>query len=54
MRALTVEPGRVGTVEVTEVAEPDSSAGALLVQGLALGVCGTDKEIARSPPAATT
>jgi threonine dehydrogenase-like Zn-dependent dehydrogenase len=45
MRALTIEPGRVGSLQVGEVPEP--AAGALLVDGLALGVCGTDKEIAR-------
>jgi glucose 1-dehydrogenase len=47
MRALTVEPGRAGSLQVGDVPEPDPDAGALLVEGLALGVCGTDKEIAR-------
>lgn len=46
MRALTVEPGRAGSLAVTEVAEPVPGVGELLVQALALGVCGTDKEIA--------
>jgi threonine dehydrogenase-like Zn-dependent dehydrogenase len=57
MRALTVEPGRAGSLEVREVPEPGPEAGALLVEGLALGVCGTDKEIAEgeygsAPPGA--
>ncbi|MFC4857815.1 glucose 1-dehydrogenase [Actinophytocola glycyrrhizae] len=47
MRALTVETGRNGSVRTTEVPEPDVETGDLLVEGLALGVCGTDKEIAR-------
>ncbi len=46
MRALTVKPGSAGTVSVDDVAEPEPGPGELLVQGLALGVCGTDKEIA--------
>jgi glucose 1-dehydrogenase len=55
MRALTVEPGRSDSLQVSEVPEPDPTSGALLVEGVALGVCGTDKEIVRgeygwSPP----
>jgi threonine dehydrogenase-like Zn-dependent dehydrogenase len=46
MLALTVEPGRAGSLTVGEVPEPEADAGALLVAGLALGVCGTDREIA--------
>ncbi|MFI6919059.1 glucose 1-dehydrogenase [Nonomuraea spiralis] len=46
MRALTFEPGRPGTLEVEEVPEPEPGPGQLLVQGLALGVCGTDRELA--------
>src|SRR3712207_786466 len=46
MQALTVRPGQPGGLAVREVPEPDVSAGDLLVQGLALGVCGTDREIA--------
>jgi glucose 1-dehydrogenase len=47
MRALTVEPGRAGSLTVDEVPDPAPDAGALRVTGLALGVCGTDKEIVR-------
>lgn len=45
MRALTVEPGRAGTVAVLDVPGPDPHAGELLVDGIAVGVCGTDREI---------
>jgi len=45
MRAITVIPGQAGSLTVTEVPEPPEDAGSLLVQGLALGVCGTDREI---------
>lgn len=46
MRALTVEPLQPGSVDLTEVAEPEPCDGELLVDGLAVGVCGTDREIA--------
>ncbi len=47
MRALTVAPGRVGSLAVTDVPDPVPEQGELLVEGLAVGVCGTDKEIVR-------
>jgi threonine dehydrogenase-like Zn-dependent dehydrogenase len=47
MQALTVVPGQRGTLEVASVPDPRPEPGELLVQGVALGVCGTDKEIAR-------
>jgi len=46
MRALTVVPGRAGTAEVVDLPEPHASRNELLVDGLALGICGTDREIA--------
>ncbi|WP_159942110.1 MULTISPECIES: glucose 1-dehydrogenase [unclassified Nocardiopsis] len=46
MRALTVVPSKVGSVRVDEVDEPVPGPGELLVDGVALGVCGTDREIA--------
>jgi glucose 1-dehydrogenase len=46
MRALTVTPGRAGSARVTEEPEPEPGPGELLVEGLAVGVCGTDREIA--------
>jgi threonine dehydrogenase-like Zn-dependent dehydrogenase len=45
MRALTVVPGQPGSLAVAEVDDPDRAPGELLVDGLAVGVCGTDKEI---------
>ena len=45
MRALTVEPGRPHSASLEDVAEPPLSDGRVLVQTLALGVCGTDREI---------
>ncbi len=45
MRALTVIPGQAGSARIDDVPEPDPSLGPLLVQGLAVGVCGTDHEI---------
>src|ERR1700732_2833370 len=45
MRALTVAPGVANSARVEEVAEPPRSDGAVLVRTLALGVCGTDREI---------
>jgi threonine dehydrogenase-like Zn-dependent dehydrogenase len=46
MRALTVVPLKSGSLDVTEFPAPVPSEGELLVDGLALGVCGTDREIA--------
>ncbi|MEU4522200.1 hypothetical protein AB0F52_26230 [Amycolatopsis sp. NPDC024027] len=47
MRALTVVPEQPGSLRVGTVPEPHPAQGELLVRGLALGVCGTDTEIAR-------
>jgi glucose 1-dehydrogenase len=47
MRALTVQPGKAGSLAVTDVPEPSAGPGELLVEGLALGICGTDREISR-------
>ena len=46
MRAMTVVPGEPGTAAVDEVADPARESGGLLVQGLLVGVCGTDPQIA--------
>jgi threonine dehydrogenase-like Zn-dependent dehydrogenase len=45
MRALTVIPEQPGSAAVTDVEEPAAAMGDVLVEGLALGVCGTDREI---------
>ncbi|SFB19743.1 Threonine dehydrogenase [Amycolatopsis marina] len=46
MRALTVRPGERNSLALVELPEPEPGPGELLVDGLAVGVCGTDKEIA--------
>jgi threonine dehydrogenase-like Zn-dependent dehydrogenase len=46
MRALTSVPGRRDTLRVDELPDPEPAAGELLVDGLAMGVCGTDHNIA--------
>ncbi len=45
MRALTVIPEHPGSAAVTDVDEPGPEQGDVLVEGLAIGVCGTDREI---------
>ena len=45
MRALTTAPGAPNSARVDEIAEPPLSDGDVLVRALALGVCGTDREI---------
>lgn len=46
MRALTTIPLTANSLEVRDLPEPDAADGHLLVDGIAIGVCGTDKEIA--------
>ncbi|MCM6778607.1 glucose 1-dehydrogenase [Nocardia sp. CDC159] len=46
MRALTVVPGEADSLAVREVDDPRPDSDELLVRGLALGICGTDREIA--------
>ena len=45
MRALTVIPGTRDSARVLDVAEPSRSRNSLLVETLAIGICGTDREI---------
>ena len=45
MRALTVEPGKPQSIRLEDVAPSPQSDGAVLVRALALGICGTDREI---------
>jgi threonine dehydrogenase-like Zn-dependent dehydrogenase len=45
MRALTVAPGIANSARLDDIPEPPRSDGAVLVRTLALGVCGTDREI---------
>lgn len=46
MRALTVIPEQPDTLAVTDVDEPEAGPDELLVDGIAVGVCATDREIA--------
>jgi threonine dehydrogenase-like Zn-dependent dehydrogenase len=45
MKALTVIPLKAGTAELSDVDEPPESDGPILVETLAVGICGTDIEI---------
>ena len=45
MRALSVVP-REGTLSLIDVPDPTPAPGELVVDAMAMGVCGTDKEIA--------
>ena len=45
MRAMTVIPGDAKSAEVGEVPEPPAGDGAVLVEGVSVGICGTDLEI---------
>ena len=46
MRAVTVIPGTAGSARLDDVPEPTADLGSVFVQALAVGVCGTDVEIA--------
>ena len=46
MKAVTVTPGTAGSVRLEDVPEPDAALGSVLVEALAVGICGTDAEIA--------
>jgi threonine dehydrogenase-like Zn-dependent dehydrogenase len=46
MKALTVTPGQSHSLKVEHVPDPSPGSGELLVDGIAVGVCGTDREIA--------
>ena len=45
MRALTIKPSANEGPSVRELPEPSRRQGELLVEGLLVGVCGTDREI---------
>jgi len=45
MKAITVEPKQPGTARLEDIAEPDAREGSVLVEAIAVGVCGTDVEI---------
>jgi threonine dehydrogenase-like Zn-dependent dehydrogenase len=46
VQAVTVVPGRAGSARLDDVPEPGPESGSVLVEALAVGVCGTDAEIA--------
>jgi glucose 1-dehydrogenase len=45
MKAITVEPKKAGSARLEEIQEPDIRNGSVLVEAVAVGVCGTDVEI---------
>lgn len=45
MKAITVEPKKPGTARLEDVPEPEARDGSVLVEAIAVGVCGTDVEI---------
>ena len=58
MKAITVEPRKPGTARLDDIAEPHAQSGSVLVEAVAVGVCGTDVEIVEgkygwAPPGAT-
>jgi len=58
MKAITVEPKKPGSARYEDIPEPDVHEGSVLVEAVAVGVCGTDVEIVEgkygwSPPGKT-
>jgi threonine dehydrogenase-like Zn-dependent dehydrogenase len=45
MKAITVEPPKRATARLEDIPEPDGRGGSVLVEAIAVGVCGTDVEI---------
>ena len=45
MKAITVEPRKPETARLEDIPEPDAREGSVLVEAIAVGVCGTDVEI---------
>lgn len=45
MKAVTVVPGKSGSASLEEIGEPSASEGSVLVETVAVGICGTDVEI---------
>src|SRR4249920_1459372 len=46
MKAITVEPKKTGSARLEDIPEPHAVNGPVLVEAIAVGVCGTDAEIA--------
>ena len=51
MRALTIVPQSPGSLSVQDMPAPEPAPAELLVDAMAVGVCGTDKEIVRGQQA---
>jgi threonine dehydrogenase-like Zn-dependent dehydrogenase len=45
VKAITVEPRKPETARLEDIPEPDPRSGSVLVEAVAVGVCGTDVEI---------
>ena len=45
MQAVTLVPGKRGSQRLDDIAEPPEARGSILVRALAVGVCGTDREL---------
>jgi len=45
MRAVTLAPRQARSLDLEEIDEPQREQGAVLVRTLALGICGTDREL---------
>jgi threonine dehydrogenase-like Zn-dependent dehydrogenase len=45
MKAITVEPHKAGSARLEDIPPPDAHNGSVLVEAVAVGVCGTDVEI---------
>src|SRR3954468_2911659 len=45
MKAVALTPGKAGSLQLADLPEPSRESGSILVRSLALGVCGTDREL---------
>jgi threonine dehydrogenase-like Zn-dependent dehydrogenase len=45
VKAITVQPGKPGSASLDDMPEPSSLEGSMVVEAIAVGVCGTDVEI---------
>ena len=51
MKAITVEPNTAGSARLEEIPEPAERDGSVLVEAIAVGVCGTDGRWSRGSTA---
>ena len=45
MRAITIAPRQAGTLRMDDIPEPPAREGGMLVRAIAVGICGTDREL---------